>query len=237
MVRLTEQSVWSKPLQVRVECNYNNQLSSVQNARFCFESTLVRINELVAPIGLFLRDRTRLGRTINRNNYRSVEIKLIDRGCIRCLTVHYDCAGVDLSANQNDVTAHEVFQIEYEEDSDAWHLTTSDGNYWAQGPASTVQVATRDYQARAKFRLDWNSDDGSCSLFVLDQDGQPKSLGARKSGQLYTGGPESIRFYIKFINRTSISLRGINSSGFVGTKCLGSYSSCYMSSTYLSHNP
>lgn len=135
--------------------------------------------------------------------------------------------GVDLSANQNDVTQHETFQLEYEAKGDRWCISTFEGKYWAFGAASTVQVsnsASAGSSDRAYFRLVWNTDDGTCSLMALEPSsgGQLRSLGARKSGQLFTGGPESIRFYVKFLNRTSISLRGANASGFVGTKGQGS---------------
>ena len=85
-----------------------------------------------------------------------------------------------------------------------------------------MQIANTDINGRAIFRLRWNYEDGTCSLLAIEPNqSQPRTLGARKSGQLFTGGPESIRFYVKFLNRTSISLRGANASGFVGTKGQG----------------
>ena len=101
-------------------------------------------------------------------------------------------------------------------------MSSFQDKYWAFGAASTVQVSTTDISGSAKFRLSWNYDDGTCSLLALESSqNQLRTLCARKSGQLYTGGPESIRFYMKFLNRTSISLRGANCSGFVGTKGQG----------------
>lgn len=133
--------------------------------------------------------------------------------------------GVDLSANQCEVTQHEAFQMEYDNQLDCWYFSTKDGKYWSLGAASTVQASSYDINARASFRLIWNVDDGTCSLFAIDQptqkDSQMKNLCARKSGQLYTSGNDYIRFHVKFLNRTCISLRGSNSSGFVGTKGQG----------------
>lgn len=130
---------------------------------------------------------------------------------------------MDLSANQNDVTQHETFQLEYDGVQDHWFISTFESKYWAFGVASTVQASSTDTSSRASFRLCWNTDDGTCSLVAVDpnQSQQVRTLSARKSGQLFTGGPETIRFYVKFLNRTSISLRGANASGFVGTKGLG----------------
>ena len=134
---------------------------------------------------------------------------------------------MDLSANQNEVTQHETFQLEYDPPHDSWQISTSNGRYWSFGAASTVQVSNTDLAVRANFRIRWNNDDGTCSLYAIEpgQD-QLRTLGARKSGQLYTSAPESIRFYVKFLNRTCIILRGANSSGFVGTKSQGKFIIC-----------
>lgn len=110
--------------------------------------------------------------------------------------------------------------MEYDEKNDCWYLSTKDGKYWSLGAASTVQVASNNRSDRAGFRLAWNRDEGTCSLLAID-DNQSRTLCARKSGQLYTGGSESIKFFIKFMNRTNISLRASNSSGFLGTKGQG----------------
>lgn len=130
-----------------------------------------------------------------------------------------------MSANQNDVTMHETFGMEYDNTNNCWYFSTKEGKFWSLGAASTVQASTTDVSARAIFRLRWNADDGTCSLYVVEKpdqcDGQLRNLCARKSGQLFTGGNESIRFYIKFLNRTCISLRASTSSGFVGTKGSG----------------
>ncbi|KAH7644043.1 singed-like protein [Dermatophagoides farinae] len=132
--------------------------------------------------------------------------------------------GVDLSANQSEVTQHETFQIEYNDKYDCWYLSTKDGKYWSPGVASAVHVSQPNMSVKGRFRLSWNQDEGTCSLSLIDDDNdQLKPLCARKSGQLYTGGGESIKFHIKFMNRTNVCLRASNSSGFVGTKGQGSY--------------
>jgi hypothetical protein len=51
-----------------------------------------------------------------------------------------------------------------------------------------------------------------------------KWICARKSGQLYTGQSDAVKFYVKFLNRTSINLRGSSASGFVGLKVPGIHS-------------
>ena len=136
----------------------------------------------------------------------------------------FQSTGVDLSANQSEVTQHETFQIEYNDKYDCWYLSTKDGKYWSPGVASAVHVSQPNMSVKGRFRLSWNQDEGTCSLSLIDDDNdQLKPLCARKSGQLYTGGGESIKFHIKFMNRTNVCLRASNSSGFVGTKGQGQY--------------
>ncbi|CAG2102046.1 unnamed protein product [Medioppia subpectinata] len=134
--------------------------------------------------------------------------------------------GVDLSANQNELTKQETFQFEYNNSDQSWYITTYEGHYWALGGASTIQT-NKDLSARSCFKIKWNSDDGSCSLAVSDPKAGDETLtkwiGARKSGQLFTCQSDSaVKFFVKFLNRTSINLRASNASGFVGLKLPGS---------------
>lgn len=123
---------------------------------------------------------------------------------------------MDLSANQNELTGHEAFQIDFDEREKCWYLSTAQSKYWALGPNSAVQIG--DAQAKQRLRMTWNADDGTCSLYTLDDNGQLKTIGARKSGQLCTGAAEAERFHIKILNRPCITLRGTSLSSFVGTK-------------------
>jgi hypothetical protein len=132
--------------------------------------------------------------------------------------------GVDLSANQNEATQHETFQFEFDNESNCWFVSTYEGNYWSLGGASTIQASNKDIKSRAYFKIKWNNEDGSCSLLVSDsptEETNMKWICARKSGQLYTGQSDAVKFYVKFLNRTSINLRGSSASGFVGLKVPG----------------
>lgn len=121
---------------------------------------------------------------------------------------------MDLSANQNEVTGqHETFQMEFDSKTGLWYFNNADGKYWSQGAASAMHIS--DSSARAGMRLEWSGSDGTCSLLIAN--GSDKPIGARKSGQL-AAGLEPVGFFIKFLNRTCISLRSSVSSGFVGTK-------------------
>ncbi|XP_015793519.1 protein singed [Tetranychus urticae] len=134
--------------------------------------------------------------------------------------------GVDLSANQNEITTQfETFQLQYDKGNDTWHILTKDGNYWALGAASTIQASSRDEKSGLHFKLKWN-DDGTCSILLSSDPGASeddmKWICNRKSGQLCIGTSDPVKFYLMFRNRTSLNLRSISASGFIGLKGPGS---------------
>jgi fascin 1/2 len=133
--------------------------------------------------------------------------------------------GVDVSANQNEITSiHETFQLE-QKSSSSWHIRTKEGNFWAIGAAAAIQTSSRDEKSAGNFRLKWNADDGTCALLVTNKDGDDEAsmkwVCARKSGQLFAGNADPVGFYVMFLNRTSLNLRAVASSGFVGLKVAG----------------
>ncbi|RWS25086.1 singed-like protein [Leptotrombidium deliense] len=134
--------------------------------------------------------------------------------------------GVDLSANQNEITSeHETFQLKFDNESNSWHISSKEGNYWALGGASTIQASNKDEKTRGHFKLKWN-DDGTCSI-LASSDGKAsedsmKWICNRKSGQLFTGSQDPVRFFVMLQNRTSFNLRASTGSGFIGVKLPGS---------------
>jgi fascin 1/2 len=133
--------------------------------------------------------------------------------------------GVDLSANQNDVTVtHETFELQYNTSSDTWNIQSQDGNYWSSGAVSAISVSSRDKKTAGHFKIKWN-DDGTCSILSVDASGkepsEPRWVCARKSGQLCLSANDPVGFYMMFMNRQVINLRPSNGSGFLGLKQLG----------------
>ncbi|RWS15974.1 singed-like protein [Dinothrombium tinctorium] len=134
--------------------------------------------------------------------------------------------GVDLSANQNEITSEfETFQLQYNQEFDTWHISTKEGNYWGLGGASTIQAANKDEKNRGHFKIKWN-DDGTCSILASSDgkatDDSMKWICNRKSGQLFTGSQDPVRFFAMLQNRTSFNLRASTGSGFIGIKVPGS---------------
>ena len=52
--------------------------------------------------------------------------------------------GVDLTANQEELTDKETFQIEYDKPTSSWRFRAEMSKYWAMGPASGIQAVGND---------------------------------------------------------------------------------------------
>lgn len=133
--------------------------------------------------------------------------------------------GVDLSANQSDVTAtHETFELQYNTSSDTWNIRSHEGNYWAPGAVCAIPVSSRDKKTAGHFKIKWN-DDGTATILSVDASGkessEPRWVCARKSGQLCLSANDPVGFHMMFMNRQVINLRPSNGSGFLGLKQLG----------------
>lgn len=101
---------------------------------------------------------------------------------------------------------------------------TESGSYWSLGGIGTIQASSKDVKSRGHFRLKWNNDDGTCSISAASEpveEAKMKWVCGRKSGQLYLGTADPVKFHVKFENRTAFNLRGSNASGFVGLKLPG----------------
>ncbi|KAI1278795.1 Protein singed [Halotydeus destructor] len=134
--------------------------------------------------------------------------------------------GVDVTANQSDISnEHETFQLESDSEG-CWRIRTNGGHYWGLEAASAIQTSSNDVKSAGHFRLKYNAEDGSCNLLVAsktgDSESTPKWICARKSGHLYTG-TDPVGLFIMFQNRTSLNLRALSSSGFVGLKLPGTF--------------
>ena len=47
---------------------------------------------------------------------------------------------MDLSANQDEVTEMEIFQVEFDKDGQAWRLRTNEEKYWSLEAAQGIQA-------------------------------------------------------------------------------------------------
>lgn len=133
--------------------------------------------------------------------------------------------GVDLSANQTDITSNfETFQLTYHKQTQNWSIMTKDCNFWTiSANTNTVSVCRPgDYEGltRGQFKLVWSDSDATFSIKYVDPNRQERWIAARKSGQLFLGGPsqDPVKFIMRFQNRRLLNLRPVEGSGFVGLK-------------------
>ena len=48
-------------------------------------------------------------------------------------------AGIDLTANQDELSDRETFQCEFDKQSEQWRFRTTDNKYWSLEAASGIQ--------------------------------------------------------------------------------------------------
>merc|ERR1719282_833247 len=126
--------------------------------------------------------------------------------------------GVDVTANQEEISDHETFQLEAESGSGKWFIRTMQDKYFTLQAGGGVQAAEKNRSPQALFDLQWQEDGSVC--FKADNG---KSVGTKKSGHLFANVDtveERIKYYFYLINRPILVLKC--EQGFVGYKTPGS---------------
>jgi len=128
--------------------------------------------------------------------------------------------GRDLSANQDEITDSETFQIEYDKASKQWRLRTCDpqNEYWSLEQASGIQAVHRNDRATSLFSFEW-LEDGQAAIKADNG----RYLNAKLNGSLQATSDtvdDKSRFTITVINRPILVLRC--DYGFMGAKTAGS---------------
>ncbi|XP_041960277.1 fascin-like [Alosa sapidissima] len=122
--------------------------------------------------------------------------------------------GVDLSANQDEESDQEVFQLEMsKEEAGLCAFRTVRGTYWNHTHSGQLQSNASLKSASCFFHLEW---EGS-KVTLKASNG--KYINARKNGQLSASADtpgESEQFTVRLINRPLIVLRGEH--GFIGAR-------------------
>ncbi|XP_022702733.1 protein singed-like isoform X3 [Varroa jacobsoni] len=123
--------------------------------------------------------------------------------------------GVDLTANQDEISDHETFQLEFDKATQRWLIRTMQDKYWTLEPTGGIQASGERASSNALFRLDWQTD-GSVSFIANNG----KLLAIKKSGHLYANADsaqdENVKFYFFLISRPMLVLKC--DQGFVGFK-------------------
>ncbi|KAJ8345876.1 hypothetical protein SKAU_G00300690 [Synaphobranchus kaupii] len=118
--------------------------------------------------------------------------------------------GVSLSANQDDETDMETFQMEIDKETRKCMLRTNGGKYWTLVPHGGIESTAMDVAADTMFDIEW------LGHRVALRANNGKYICTKKNGQLAAVSDvigEDERFLLKLINRPILILRGEN--GFV----------------------
>ncbi|KAK1802725.1 hypothetical protein P4O66_021263, partial [Electrophorus voltai] len=121
--------------------------------------------------------------------------------------------GVDLSANQDEESDQEVFQMEMDRETKRCAFRSCSGKYWSLTPNGAVQCTASMKSASCFFELEWKESK------VTLKASNGKYLAAKKNGQLAASvdsAGEQEEFVLKLINRPLIVLRGEH--GFIGCR-------------------
>ncbi|XP_062865773.1 fascin [Trichomycterus rosablanca] len=124
--------------------------------------------------------------------------------------------GVDLSANQDEESDQEVFQMEMDRETKRCAFRACNGKYWSLTASGAVQCTASEKSASCFFEREWKGPK------VTLKASNGKFLAAKKNGQLAASvdsAGEQEEFVLKLINRPLIVLRG--EDGFIGCRKQG----------------
>jgi len=172
----------------------------------------------LAPIGSKAILKTR-SHTVTKDELFVLEDSLPQAAFICGLNGRYVSTkqGIDVTANQDEISDFETFQLEYEPVSKKWYIRTMQDKYWTVVEQTGGIQASSDKKSSSKwqlFDLIWTV--GGVLNF---RGGNGKYVGAKRSGHLYANcenDDDNARFWFYLINRPTLVLKC--EQGYVGYK-------------------
>jgi len=125
--------------------------------------------------------------------------------------------GVDVTANQEEISNHETFQLEFDPAAGKWSIRTMQDKYFSLQAGGGLQAAETRREAGTKLDLVW-LEDGAVAFKAENG----KMIGTKKSGHLFAnvdGVEDRSKYYFYLINRPILVLKC--EQGFVGYRAAG----------------
>ena len=123
-----------------------------------------------------------------------------------------------MTANQDEISGHETFQLEFDRVTRRWYVRTMQDRYWSLEAGGGIQASEHKRSSNALFNL-IQSSDGT----VVLQANNGKFLATKRSGHLYANADsvlgldsDASKYYFYLMNRPVLVLRC--EQGFVGPK-------------------
>ncbi|XP_065203609.1 protein singed [Planococcus citri] len=169
----------------------------------------------LSPIGSKAVLKTR-SQSVTKDELFSLEDSLPQASFIAALNSRYVSVkqGVDVTANQDEISDHETFQLEFDSSTKRWYIRTMQDRYWTLETAGGIQAVGDKRSSNALFDLVWQPDGSVCF-----RANNGKYVATKRSGHLYANSDtveESCKYFFYLINRPILVLK--SDQGFVGYK-------------------
>lgn len=173
----------------------------------------------LSPIGSKAVLKTR-SNTVTKDELFSLEDSLPQASFVAALNTRFVSVkqGVDVTANQEEISDHETFQLEFDWSTKRWYIRTMQDKYWTLETGGGIQAAGDKRSSNALFDLVWQGD-GS----VAFRANNGRYVITKRSGHLYATSDtvdETCKYFFYLVNRPILVLK--SEQGFVGYKSASS---------------